>query len=271
MEANHKIIGIRLPPDFSDAGEDWVKKYLASRSFPVLSDSTPTDGMYLAELVHLGYATSDDVREEVYRAAQWAVEYFERGCRWLCGSGADVEEIKGTWYRPFSSGLLLCLLLGDSVRLGRLCAWAKPTRRLEDAYPPEEDEIQLLYLVLAGFFQEQPDKRFQKLRAKIAACRTRTVRLLNRALDAVVLRNQEAFATAIESCVKHHKTRPDATSLADWRPRHANAIFLAGLHLGLGRPEYPPEIAAYLMTPESVGLAPGREPGKRQEGGAGRR
>jgi hypothetical protein len=211
--------------------------------------------MFFAELVHLGYAAPDDVRDEVYRAANWVVEYFEKGCRWLCGSGTDVEEIKGSWRRPFSCGLMLCLLLADSVRLRRLCAWAKPTKRLEDAYPAEEDEIQLLYLVLASFFQEKPDKRFEKLRAKIAACRTRTVRLLSRALEAVVKRDQDVFAAAIEACVQHHKTKPHVSSLSEWHPRPANAIFLAGLQVGLERPQYPPEIAAYLMTPDSVGLA----------------
>jgi hypothetical protein len=42
--------------------------------------------------------------------------------------------------------------------------------------------------------------------------------------------------------------------MEDWLPLHANTVFLAGLQLGLKRPKYPDNIAAYLMTPESVGF-----------------
>ena len=50
------------------------------------------------------------------------------------------------------------------------------------------------------------------------------------------------------------KPDPDAYFMEDWLPLHANTIYLAGLTRGLNRPNYPPEIAAYLMTPESVGF-----------------
>jgi hypothetical protein len=78
-------------------------------------------------------------------------------------------------------------------------------------------------------------------------------------VDAVVARDQSAFAAAVEGCVRHHMTKPRpspaATFLEDWLPLHANTIYLAGLALGLERPAFPRPVGAYLMTPESVGCA----------------
>ena len=138
-----------------------------------------------------------------------------------------------------------------------ICSWATPKKRTEYK-GPLEDEMQLLYLVLASLFQDKPDKGFEKLRAKIAASRNKNVHVLSKALNAVIERDQDAFAAAIESAVRHQMTKPkpacDATYMEDWLPLHANAVYLVGLALGLKKPTFSSPIDAYLMTPETVGF-----------------
>lgn len=263
MRSNHKIIGIQLAYDMKKSVRELVNSFHPD----LLDEVTPLDGKEIAYSVHLGYVTPDDVlRDIMRRGADCAIAHFEEK--------GDTRKDHGSY---LYQGLMLCLLMGDRTRLVRLCACITPRKRpIQFGWPfEEEDEIYWIYLVLAGFFQEKPDKRFDKLRAAIAACRTRNVRVLSRALEAVAQRDEEAFAPAIQACVEHHRTkpkpRPDWRLLGDWMPRHANAIYLAGLCLGLKQPTYPPEIAAYLMTPESVGFGPEREPGKRRVRGGGRR
>lgn len=241
----YELVGMQLTYDM---GEN-IKAVIEGFVPEILADTTVNDAKELACRIHLGYASPDDVvRSIIQRGADWAVEYFRKG---------DVREIRGGWYHPLSYGLLLCLLIQDNRKVASLCSWPKPTKRPEYK-GPLEDEIQLMYLVLGSLFQQSPDKRFENLRTKIAASRLKNVRVLSRALDAVVARDQNAFANAIEECVKHHMTKPkpepDAYFMEDWLPLHANTIYLAGLQLGLDRPDYPPEVAAYLMTPESVGF-----------------
>lgn len=216
---------------------------------PVLSgSSTPNDAKELACRAHMGYCDSGRLRNIILQGADWAVKHLEKG---------DTREMVGGWYHPLSRGMLLCLLTNDTLRLKRLCAWAKPTKKPEYK-GPLEDEIQLLYLVLSSLFQTAPDKKFEMLRQKIAACRVRNVKLLSNALDAVINGDQQSFGKAIEEYIKYHKSKPkpaqDAYFMEDWLPLHANVIYLIGLQRGLKPPDYPPEIAAYLMTPETVGF-----------------
>jgi hypothetical protein len=241
---NHEIIGMQLTYDVGEWANRCLERFVSHR----MSDLTLNDAKEDACMVHLGFVAPDKLPDIVRQAADCAVEYFEKG---------DTREINSGWYHPLFYGLLLCLLIGDERKIVSLCSWATPTKRLEYE-GAVEDEIQWLYLVLASFFQEKPDKRFEKLRAKIAACRTKNVRVLSHALDAVAERDQADFAKAIEACVRHHMTKPkpkpDGHFMEYWLPLHANVIYLAGLHLGLDKPAYPPEIAAYLMTPASVGF-----------------
>lgn len=242
---NYQLIGIQLTYDMAEE----VKAILATFDPTNFSDMTLNLVKELVCRVHLGYASPGCVPDLVRQSVDWAVNYFEAG---------DTHWTKGGWFGPLSLGLLLGLLLGEDKKIFSLCSWAKPNRRLH-YQGPLEDEIQRLYLVLASLFQEHSDSRFEKVRKKIAACRTRNVRVLSRALEAVANRDDEGFAPAIEACVKHHltkpKPRPDAHYMEDWLPLHANTIYLAGIRLGLPRPQYAPAIAAYLMTPESVGFS----------------
>lgn len=244
-QPNSEIIGIKLSYDMNEN----LKAIVEHFDPEFWQDAAPNEAKELACRVHLGFGAPDArIRRIVQQGAEWVHSYLAKG---------DTHEIKGGWYHPLSRGMLLCLLTNDEAKLRSICSWAKPTKRPEYK-GPLEDEIQLLYLVLASLFQDKPDKRFEKLWEKIGANRSKSVRVLSKALDAVISRDQEAFNTAIEACVRHHMTKPKpdpgAYFMEDWLPLHTNTICLVGLALGLNRPNYPPEIAAYLMTPESVGF-----------------
>ena len=242
---NYEIIGMRLDYDVVE------QIRIASSQFDLqlLQDLAPNDAKETACYIHLGFVpATDELRSIIKQGADWVVEYFKKG---------DVREVKGGWYHPLFHGMLLCLLIDDDSKLRSICSWATPRKRPEYK-GPLPDEIQLMYLVLASFFQENPSKGFERLRTKIAACRTREVRLLSKALTAMAERDEGEFARAIQKCVEHHKRKPkpdpDAFFMEDWLPLHANVVYLVGLKLGLERPEYPDQIQAYLMTPESVGF-----------------
>jgi hypothetical protein len=242
---NYEVIAVRL--DYDMAGN--VAALIEQFDPQLLQNQTPNDAKELAARVHLGFASATDrTRAILTEGACWTVEYFSRG---------DVRESKGGWFRPFSRGMLLCLLIQSYEKLKSLCSWVKPTRKPE-YQGPLADENQLMYLILGSLFREDPAKGFDRLGAKIDACRIKEVRLLKKALDAVANRDEGAYPTAIEACVRHHMTKPkpapDGYFMEDWLPLHANTIYLAGLQLGLQRPDYPTEIAAYLMRPETVGF-----------------
>lgn len=244
-QPNYEILGMRLSYDMRENIEAIVNQFDPA----LLQNIAPNDSKEVACRIHLGYSPpSPKTRKILEEGAGWCVEHFQRG---------DTRDVVGGWFDPLFYGMVLCLLTKDTAKLRSICSWAKPTKRPEYK-GPLEDEVQLLYLVLASLFQDKPDKRFEKVRDKIAANRSKNVRVLSKALDAVISRDQEAFAAAIEACVKHHMTKPKpdpaAYFMEDWLPLHANTIYLAGLALGLHRPNYPPEVAAYLMTPESVGF-----------------
>lgn len=151
----------------------------------------------------------------------------------------------------------MCFLTNDVDGLHVITGWAKPTRK-PDYNPVLPDEFQYLYLILGSLFQDKASPGFKKLLERITSKRHKELRLLAQALVAIEERDQEQFEKSIDACVRHHMTKPkpgpSASFMEDWLPLHANTIYLAGLELGLGRPDYPAEIAAYLMTPESVGF-----------------
>lgn len=243
---NWELIGVQLDFDVVEAS----RRALARFDPELLQNLIANDGKEVACYLHLGFVPpTDELRDIIRQGAEWAVEYFRKG---------DVREIKGGWFHPLWYGMLLCLVIDDEEKLRSLCSWATPRKRPEYK-GPLPDEIQLMYLVLASFFQERPVKGFDRLRAKIAACRTREVRLLSNALSAVAERDAGEFAVAIRKCVERHKRKPkpdpDVFFMEDWLPLHANVVYLVGLKLGLERPSYPDNIGAYLMTPESVGFA----------------
>ncbi len=116
-----------------------------------------------------------------------------------------------------------------------------------------------MYLLIASQFQSDPPPGFDELMNKISACRVRQVRLLCKALTAVIDRDSPGFSVAIQKCVEYQKSRPKPEpkdfSAEDWLPLHANVIYLTGLKLGLDNLNSSDDIAAHLMTPESVGLS----------------
>jgi hypothetical protein len=242
MKTNSEIIGVRIDYDMQENVaniiRDWNPEFWREHSV--------NNAKELACRAHLGYAKGEDICRIVREGANWAVAYFEEG-----------DTKKYGWYNLLSHGLLLCLLINNEILRNTLCNWAKPGKK-PDYNPVLPNEIQLLYLCIASLFQEKPARQFEMLAAKVAANRNKEIRLVSRAFDAVKKPDQAEFENAILECVEYHKTKPkpdpDAYFLEDWLPLHGNTIYLAGLQLGLKAPKYPANIAAYLMTPESVGF-----------------
>jgi hypothetical protein len=199
---------------------------------------------------HAGYEVPlEKIHDQIHKCTSWVVEHFASG---------NVTEMNGGWFHPLSYGMLITLAVGDNGKFKEICQWAKPSTKPEYK-GPVPDEIQKLYLVLASQFQESPSLEFHRLVDEISASKKRDVKLLAATLRSLVEKNEKGFAISIVRCVEAHakkrKPSPDAYFMEDWFPIHANTVYLVGLALGMQRPNLPPEIAAYLMTPESIGFA----------------
>lgn len=276
MKPYYKTIGFE--PDWPEPAERFP--VLAAQHFVGCENYSPgyslfgmQQDIYTAlEVVayrHLGLPEAPDADPWIQKGLDCALYFFLDDP----GGGPGKESMavfkkKGdasvSWSESFSRGLILGLLSKREDDVSRLCTW--PWSELTPEYSGMggdlEDEVALMYIVVAASLRPPGDPLagLEKITAKIRKCRTKRPRLLMKLWDAVEARDQDAYAKALAQSLKHHasgkKIENSSAQIADRLALAQTAITLAALRHGLAIPDLPPELAAYLITRESIALPP---------------
>lgn len=211
-------------------------------------------------LHHLGYATLDSVDVVVNRGFDVAVEYFcDDSWRTDPASKSELDKTgqdgQLTWAASFAEGLLFGLMSERSDDLIKVCDWVEANLRHE--FPEDyEDELVSVYKSLAAGLRTRPMAGLDEIEQKVVKCRTLRPRVLFQAWDAARSGDQNGFEKHLAKMLKHSLSNMDQrASPRDWVALHASNVCAAGRSLGMKMPELPPELAAMLMTRESLGLS----------------
>lgn len=164
------------------------------------------------------------------------------------------------WFEHFSRGLILGLLSGRREDVRRFCSW--PWAELVPDYSGMgddlEDEVALMYLVLASGLRDEPMPGIEPVMAKIRRCRLKRPRLLLKLWEAAQAGEQVAFAEALIRSLEHFaavpRLDPADARIGDRLALPQTAISLAAGCRGLRVPALPPELSAFLITRRSLGL-----------------
>ena len=216
---------------------------------------------------HLQFPGAQEAGPWVQKGFDCTLHYFLK--RW--GATDDPEEVdmialklkqsaNVSWYEEFSRGLILGLLSERSDDVVRLCSW--PWVGLVPDYSGMggdlEDEVALLYIVMAKTLSDDPSDELDKLKAKIRKCRTKRPRLLMRLWDAVDHGDQSAFEEALRESLEHYASGKQLEArdarVAERLALPQTAIYGSAMIRGFRPPNLPIELSAYLITRQSVGL-----------------
>lgn len=164
------------------------------------------------------------------------------------------------WYKELSRGMILGLLSGRRDDVARLCAW--PWAELVPEYSGMggdlEDEVALMYLLVASGLRDEPMEGVERVAAKVRKSRAKRPRLLMKLWEAAEGGDQAAFDAALARSLEHAASLPrlddrDAR-VVERLAGPQTAIALAAGWRGLRTPELPPELSALLITRDSIGL-----------------
>lgn len=138
--------------------------------------------------------------------------------------------------------------------LAKVCGWVEVD--LKHEYPEDyEDELVSVYKSVAAGLRPEPMPGLDKIEKKIMKCRMLRPRLLFQAWNAAREGNQAEFDGFLEKSLRHFLDNvPPKPIPLRWVAMHPSVVCAAGRRLGMKRPDLPPELAAALMTRETLGL-----------------
>jgi len=165
------------------------------------------------------------------------------------------------WYHQLSRGLLMCLLDdSDGENTERLAEWVWPELQPEYAGMGGEleDEVAFLLIIIASNLAKRDSASIQKLVKKVGKSRTKRPRLLLNAWDAVMLKSNAEFSSALIESLDYFSTIAVANSDKRIGVRIAipqSIIYHVAIRFGLVRPKIPSALSPFLMTHETLGLS----------------
>jgi hypothetical protein len=212
-------------------------------------------------LRHLEYKIPVAAEEFLNQGFDVVVDYF-------CGdwwkndeqSRRDMDKTRKrrdlTWFRAFSTGLLLGLLSARWKELAKVCSWVEAGLRHEYMGDDVDEPLVTVYKSVAAGLRPEPMPRLAQMEAKIKQCRTLREKLLFAAWDAARQKDQSAFDATFVKSVQHFAKNFRGGMIAiEWVAPHQSVVGLAAMRLGMKLPELPPKLDALIMTRRSLGLS----------------
>ncbi len=220
----------------------------------------------LLAFAHLGYPCCFDTRDVLNLGVDLSV-HFLRG-EWIkarpdlaptIDKRPDNSELN--WFDAYHQGLLVTLLSDRDAELRELADWPESWMETKPSVWRQHPLDARLYLLIANEFRAVPFPDVEDLRGTLRASRKKEHRLLYATWESVLARDQAAFDRCIVESVLQWQRSYDGYCAHPQNciAEDASAILAAGRRLGLKMPELEPEIAARLLTRESIRLGTSHE------------
>jgi hypothetical protein len=216
----------------------------------------------LATLCHLEYEVPTGVSKRMNDGVDVAIDYFfgdwwHNDPTWQPMLDKRHSDRSLVWFKSFSCGLLLAMLLNRWSDVEKLCSWIEAD--LQPEYLGNELEVQgcQVYISIAAKLRAEPMPGLEDLESRLRTCRPKRAKLLYRAWEAAQDGNQAGFDKAMKQSMElFDSTYTDAQTIVEWVAQHQSVVALAAQRLGMKPPTLPDRLAAMLLTPESLGMEP---------------
>jgi len=262
-----------LPDQFAFGRDEYAEdSYPIQKGLPrlvaELADGTETGAdadlhfiLSLLAFAHLGYPCPFDTRQVLDMGVALSI-HFIRG-RWVkahpdlartIDKRPDNPELE--WFDAYRQGLLVILLSDRDAELGELADWPESWIETDRSVCRVDPLYAKLYLLVANPLRTEPFPNVEELRSMFRGTRKKELKLLYGTWEAVLARDQAAFAQGIVASVLQWERSYDGYCA---HPKNCIAedgstILAAGRRLGMQMPQLEPRVAARLLTRESIRL-----------------
>lgn len=230
--------------------EKWIKGYIeqvSSESEHAWSASHAA--WQLTVLKHYGYVATDltlPVRAAVAKVVLHLQEL-------------DLRSADAEWYRIVSTALPLAALFCTSEEIQPL---VKPLMLdLQPEYAgPIGPDVPRVYLLAANYFKPEAEDATARIE-DLCKSRSKRAKLSTDLYVAAISGSQKEYASALKASLKHFKglRRPplDCTFPGEWVATEQSLIHELAIREGKTMPDIPSDLTCFLVTRETLELAPG--------------
>lgn len=270
---NMELIGCRLG-NAQGRTLDEILAFLLKHLHPDLENFKPTSfdfrclfGVFqrMYTLHHLGASQSMPPKEISSIAREKILQCFATD--WYLGNSRETERMSKNpsshdfsmeWKTIFERSFWLALMTDDEECLRMLADWVESWFKVGvTVNEPDETLVGQILISVAAAFRTSPLEGKEEMESQILKSRKRSHKTVFQAWDAARKKDQKGFESALLKSVEDFRKRQDEeVILLEILPVPQAIVLAAARKLGMQLPDYPPEIAAYLPTPESVGMSP---------------